>query len=462
MVLKSKPGPSNNEMSHTSIQDSEETGTTSEQENKEGDKQTQSKRCSILIVVGTIGIVVGTIIICLGLSFCIFLALLKSEEKVRLRLHDTRDNFTATWITIIFLFCLPDALLNYAAKQISKYFLGKKIKTATTLYFIIFWVCNSITSYIPVLFRIYLYGNIVGTPEEGYQKIITLRFKHCLQFGCIDTAVYLTGVMAFSHIVIPLFKCIKSYCCCCCCFCCCCYCCCSCGNDSSTCIKKHCGCCYDKDKQCCTSTLYNIIFYSNTADKYVELTVLYGYTIFFISVAGFFPLVIALISVPITAKEIANSYHKQKSGNSTEQEDVLNNKKLDDKAALRLYTVWTWVLLGMTCFSMFTNIAHVIPNSRFLQHISYSTSTGYHSSLDLDGYFDFALPQHSFTRLIQIGAFPNYNAHYLPQKDKRGKAIKDANGKEKLYLPFVNFDCLKKKGNIITWTTSPGTAISSL
>ena len=98
----------------------------------------------------------------------------------------------------------------------------------------------------------------------------------------------------------------------------------------------------------------------------------------------------------------------------------------------------------MTWFSMFTNIAHVIPNSRFIQHVSYSTSTGYHSTLDLQGYLDIALPKHNFTRLIEAGAFPNYNAHYLPEKNLEGNDIKDSNGKDILYLPFVDFDCMKE------------------
>ena len=425
-----------------------------------------------------------------------FFALIAVEQKLRLHFHDHSGDFTASYYAVVIGFAGFDSLVKWGVQELCKYLIGEKIKLTASCYFILFWVSNSFTSYFPVLFRIYLYGNIVRNPEEGYQHVGFLRFKHCLQYGCIDAVVYLVGVIFFSHIIVPLLRAFLmklkkscSMCWCCCCWCynkpkekdrcnircetlqcccevlkCCCY---ICYEILKSCFSRCCNI-----FSCCDSCCNNKTVESNCkiADKYVEFTVLYGYLIFFVTVAGVFPLLIALVSVPLTTYLIAASYPDKPNteNSSTAQEpsdtevqrgdDVYygsiprpmgNREEQKKKNQLKkeascLYNVWKKVLLGMTLFSMFTNIAHVIPNSRFLQHVSYSTSTGYHPTLDLHGYLDIALPNHSLFRLIEIGAFPNYNAHYLPEKYTGGKNKLDSNGKDILYLPFVDFDCLKE------------------
>ena len=309
------------------------------------------------------------------------------------------------------------------------------MKVTATSYFFLFWVYNSITSYVPVLFKIYLYGNIVGNPDDGYAHLETIRFKHCHQYGCIDAVVYLLVAISFPYffiplVLIPLLKLLRN-----------------------CCKKLKCGCCTSfwcycckkcKESSCCNKPQSK---YSYTADKYVEFAVFYGYIIFFMTIAGIIPILIALVSLPLTTHLIATSYldknkkYQESYNNNGEQKKDNPSKELETG----LYDHWKNVLLGMTLVSMFTNIAHVIPNSRFLQHVSYCTSTGYHhSTLDLQGYLDVALPNHSLFRLIEIGAFPNYNAHYLPEKYIGGNRKKDSDGKDILYLPFVDFDCLKE------------------
>ena len=483
-----------------------ENDNTVREENGE-DKNTLGRICEsstvmFFVTIGSLGVYIGS-----------FFALIAVEQKLRLHFHDHSGNFTFLYYTLVVAFAVGDSVVKWRVREKCKYLIGEKIKVTPSCYFVLFWVSNSFTSYFPVLFKIYLYGNIVRNPEEGYLHVGQLRFKHCLQYGCIDAVVYLVVVIFICHIVLPLLsafweKLKKS---CSRCWCCCCWCynkpkekdrcniCCvnlksgenckklkSCYNTLKSCYNKLKSCCnipYEKLKSCitrcniqfgcCNSCCNNKTEASNCeiADKYVEFTVLYGYIIFFITVAGVFPLLIALVSVPLTCLIAAASYPDKPNteNSSTAQEpsdtevqrgdDVhygstlrpMGNreeqKKMNQlkKEASCLYNIWKKVLLGMTLFSMFTNIAHVIPNSRFLQHVSYSTSTGYHhSTLDLQGYLDIALPNHSLFRLIEIGAFPNYNAHYLPEKYIRGNNKMDSDGEDILYLPFVDFDCLKE------------------
>ena len=482
-----------------------------------------------------------------------FFGLLAVEQSLRLRLHDQKGNFTAAYFTIVCVFASVDTILKLIVQKICKYIIGKILKVTATWYFILFWVCNSYTSYLPVLFRIYLYGNIAGNPDEGYHNLGNLRFKHCLQYGCIDAVIYLLVAISLTYFAVPLVKMTPALLICCkklkksgCCSSFWCYCCNKCKESaccSSCCNKSQDSCCGSWCKNKCSNMFSKIkdcfFIYSHFSDKYVEFAVFYGYMIFFVTIAGVIPLLIALVSVPLTTHLIAISYlntennraqdssntdhnnkqseaasipegsntgdsikvaehsrldgsntgdsikvtehsrlegsntgdsikvaehsrlegsntgdsikvaeHSRLEGSNTgdsikvAKKEKKNNKKFAEEDLL--YNVWRVVLLGMTAFSTFTNVAHVIPNSRFLQHVSYSTKTGYHPTLDLQGYLNIALPKHSLTRLIEIGAFPNYNAHYLPQKYTGGNNKKNSNGKDILYLPFINFACLKK------------------
>ena len=151
----------------------------------------------------------------------------------------------------------------------------------------------------------------------------------------------------------------------------------------------------------------------------------------FITATGAAPLLAALITLPISARYVASSY-------------LTSGPKKSDKNYLGF--TWKCAFMFITGLSIFSNIAIVIPNSRFIQHISYSKHTGHDGLLlNFDGYLDKVFPEHSLTSVINIGAFPDYKAQNLPMLYQNGKDIQNEAGETLLFLPFINFTCLNER-----------------
>ncbi len=368
------------------------------------------------ICCNSILLLVGISLFFLAIYFCFFLLILKMETIYRLQVHKTGGNISIIVIINVIIRNGFQAILLAIVKIIYTYVVDKCFDHTCTHRFAILFVYNSVTSYVPVLYRIYMICNIVGDPASGYRHIGELRFEHCETYGCIHAAIHISILMLISQLFpivmkCTVVKCRKKYR----------------GNGK----KKH------TDNESDTDTEESKKAHSiDICDLYIDLAVIYGYTVFFLTVSGYGPPLVAVILLPIIAK--------------SKSLEFLNAEKLKSirKDVLRMKRVWICVYTGMTIFSMFTNLAHLIPNSRFIQHVSYSTGLGHTGAfLNFDGYLDVAIPKHSLTRLIDIHAFPNYDAHYLTEKDQNGNSVKDVSGEKKLYLPFIDFNCLKKKSH---------------
>ncbi len=99
------------------------------------------------------------------------------------------------------------------------------------------------------------------------------------------------------------------------------------------------------------------------------------------------------------------------------------------------------IFVIITLISGFSNLGIVILNSRFVQHISYGKNNDIR--LNFENYLDEVLPTHNLTTLAEDGFFPNYDANSLPMLYSNGKEVRADNGEVILYLPFINFECLR-------------------
>ena len=137
-------------------------------QDKENNPEGRTKKCNTCVSIYRI---IRLIIFSLVYFACSFLCLLTVEKSLRLRLHDKSGNFTVINLTIS-IFASVDTILKLIVQKICKYIIGEKMNVTASCYFYLFWVYNSFNSYLPVLFRIYLYGNTAGNPSEGYGKIL--------------------------------------------------------------------------------------------------------------------------------------------------------------------------------------------------------------------------------------------------------------------------------------------------
>ena len=103
------------------------------------------------------------------------------------------------------------------------------------------------------------------------------------------------------------------------------------------------------------------------------------------------------------------------------------------------------IFVIITLISGFSNLGIVILNSRFVQHISYGKNNDIR--LNFKNYLDEVLPTHNLTTLAESGFFPNYDANSLPMLYSNGKEVRADNGEVILYLPFINFECLRDFDN---------------
>ena len=362
-------------------------------------------------------------IVSAGFTFGFFLLSEYLILKFRMTVNKSYSNFP-DFLVVAFA-SSPSIILQVAFNLFSRcllqYLCGQHVNIVWR--FIVLWIYDSFMAYLPILIRIYLHGNIVGDPKDGYKHVGPIRFQHCSTNGCVEVTYYAAGVMFLTFFVSPLLtslgKCLWS---------------CYSHNKCYSCeifqnIKSKLPCCNDQAKKCS---------YANfLVDYYVELSVIYGYVILLITATGWLPLLVALIAIPMSTRKNACVY--------TNYKDELNKlKKIIHKNASGLTTAWLIVFYIITAFSMFINIAIVVPNSRFIQHIAYSKHIG-HSGVPLNftGYLDKALPEHHLEELIKINALPHYNAHYLTMRYPNGETVRNTVGEAILYLPFINFKCLK-------------------
>ena len=357
-----------------------------------------------------------------GLYFAFVLFSLFLENEVRRYLVSKYN--TANFLLFI-LATVPSALIQTGINVICKllYRLGLlhclykdddnyTCCARSTHKFITTFIPNFFISYLPIIYRIIFFGNVVSDPTNGYRHVAgNLRFQHCPRYGCMDVGAFvfigILGSAASSlfqtiRLTFPVkLNCCQD----------------SCRNKVSE----------DDGEEESLSTRLK----SDTVDHYVDLIICYGYIILFVTATGAAPLLAALITLPISARYIASSY-------------LTSGPKKSDKSYLGF--TWKCGFMFITGLSIFSNIAIVIPNSRFVQHISYSKHTGHDGLfLNFDGYLDKVLPEHSLTTVINIGAFPDYKAQNLPMLYQNGKEIQNEAGETLLFLPFINFTCLNER-----------------
>ena len=79
------------------------------------------------------------------------------------------------------------------------------------------------------------------------------------------------------------------------------------------------------------------------------------------------------------------------------------------------------------------------------------------------GYVDWSLSTYRVANLLDGEAFPGFTAHSLQLYDSLGNRIQ-SNGNDLLYLPFIDFECLRNRinstllssiGNFTTVTPDP-------
>ena len=108
------------------------------------------------------------------------------------------------------------------------------------------------------------------------------------------------------------------------------------------------------------------------------------------------------------------------------------------------------MFLVFTMISIFSNIAIVIPSSRFIQHIAYSDNIGHKGKflLNFNLYLNQVLPEHKLTTLVRSQIFPSLQRKLaraqFPMLSLNGQKVRNSNGQPILYLPYVDFQCLNK------------------
>ena len=428
----------------------------------------------ILLWIGTIVVVCISLI----LFFLFFLFSLWVEKRTRRNILNTLNISNDIIVFLILgLLAIVQGVLNLILKCIYENTVHYSGILSNTVHcsgifsnkvhhFFIFLIYNGFLAYFPILFKIFLYGQITGDPEVGYNGLGELRFQHCPTYGCIDVGLFIFFIMLISFGGSPSFNLLKkiiwhdnnrvchsnkSN-----------------NNNNSNDSNNEC-----KSSKCSIGTIIKFSFTRSNVDivdHYVVLSIFYGYIVFFLTAAGVFPFIAAMITLPIITRYSSMYYAKilkpyrsfedaikcleartKEVGSANEEckQDVKMHEQLKTiKESSVIEKVWMCVFFSMTLFAMFTNVAIVIPNSRFIQHIAYSTSTGHFGPLlNFDGYLDAVFPKHDLTKLIQSGIFPDYNAHHLTMLYPNGKTVRNNAGKPILYLPFIDFQCLKKKSH---------------
>ena len=275
--------------------------------------------------------------------------------------------------------------------------------------FLLLLIPNMFISYTPIYYRIIFYGNIVGDPSSGYKHFFSdLRFQHCPSYGCMDITLYVF-ISILGSAVLPFL---------CCCHHCCRRCCCpstSCGGTGTT------------SSNCCSKLLRN----NHIINSYIKILIIYGHVLFFAVVTvGWVSLAMAVIAVLIIG-----CYHVLNYTENQKEEYTYSSVK-----GLK------YMFLVFTMISTFSNIAIVIPSSRFIQHIAYSDNIGHKGKflLNFNGYLDQVLPEHNLTTLVKSQIFPSLEAQNLLMLSLNGQKIHNSNGQPILYLPYVDFQCLNK------------------
>ena len=375
---------------------------------------------------------VFSIFMILGFFSVFVLLSLVIEREVR-RSVVNRYN-TSRFLTFI-LATVPVALLQTTVNVIVKWlyrvalrscYCQRRVNTYISE-FIMILIPSMVISYSPIVYRIIFYGNLVGDPQDGYLHLVNdLRFQHCPEYGCMDIGAY-TFLGILSSSVSPLWKicskmlevriiCYKNT-----------------ENNNSSSCKAHfrsCICHFVK----VLGKLSELSKTNHMVECYVELLMIYGYIIFFVVANGAVPLLAAVVTIPLIARYKSNNY-------------VLWNQKKKIKER----NLYSFSLSGLVCafltftaLSTVTNVAIFIPNSRFIQHISYSKNVGQKQTvlLHFTGYLDEVLPKHRLTTLVEKGIFPNIEAQTLPLLYPNGKKVRNSTGEPILYLPYIDFKCL--------------------
>jgi len=373
----------------------------------------------------------------LGFFFVFIILSLVLEREVRRGL--VNKYHTSRFLTLI-LATVPVALIqttvNALVKRLYRVLLRScyclRSVNSCTIEFVTILIPNMVISYSPIIYRIIFFGNFVGDPEDGYLRFVNdIRLQHCPEYGCMDIGVYtFLGILSFA--VSPLWKivskmlvvrmmCYTNS---------------SEGNSSSSFVKRFKDCCI----MCLQGSgvmclkLSKISKTNHMIENYMDLLMIYGYVIFFIVANGAVPLLAAVVTIPLIARCKANDYVLWN------DEEKVKERKYDFSLKSLKY-----FFLIFTVLSTFTNVAIFIPNSRFIQHISYSRTVGHNKALlNFTGYLDEVLPKHSIATLVDNGFFPNPEALNLPLLYPNGKQVRNSNGEPILYLPFIDFQCLKR------------------
>ena len=362
------------------------------------------------------------IVITLGAYILLVILSLLLEKKVRNNIVN-RHNTSEIWI--LFLATFPAAIIQVIVNGCFKLLYSIVLRclycTSTDKCcccclgcgslmkeFLLLLIPNMFISYTPIFYRVIFFGNLVGDPSSGYEHFISdLRFQHCPSYGCMDITIYVFTSICGSAIL-PLLSIIKN---------CCRSCCCpstSCGGTGTS-------------SNCC----YKLLGNNHIINNYINILIIYGHVLFFIAVTiGWVPLATATVAILIIG------YYQVL--DCTDSENPKEEYTYSSVKGLK------YTFLVFTMISTFSNIAIVIPSSRFIQHIAYSDNIGHEGKflLNFNGYLDQVLPEHKLTTLVRSQIFPSLEAQNLPMLSLNGQKVRNSNGQPILYLPYVDFQCL--------------------
>ena len=350
------------------------------------------------------------------------------------------------------------------------------------------FVILSISAYVPILIRYFIKGILIATPWDDLDHLIDIyKLEDCPRYGCfVDHGIFLLCailgsswlpqlVIIFIKICMNFFtycisnfkKCkmfncfttddsrfkiyfnfcstrLKR------CFYCCSFTensrfkrCLNCPTTENSRFKK-CLSCSTTGCCCFTSDKYKmkVKFNCELNDKFLDITIFYGYAVLFcISTGGCLFLPALLIIITNSWNAVYKYLNKTQDDNfKTWKNEALNNFH------------WKCSLSIITIVALFMNVAIIIPNSRSIQHIGYANYMGDWKNLT-PNYLEAVLPKRNITDLVRGKDFPVLTK--LPIKDINGSISKNKCGKDILYLPFVNFTCLSNeiKGKKITQFT---------
>ena len=136
-----------------------------------------------------------------GLYFAFVLFSLFLEDAVRRYLV---RKYNTTNFLLLILATVPSALIQTGFNSLWKflYRLGllhclykdddnRTCCARSTHKFITTFIPNFFISYLPIIYRIIFFGNVVNDPTNGYRHIAgNLHFQHCPRYGCIDVGAF--------------------------------------------------------------------------------------------------------------------------------------------------------------------------------------------------------------------------------------------------------------------------------